>query len=82
MALVSGLRDTPLDEKCIVFGEVGLSGEIRAVQRAEARVFEAARLGFSNCILPKASLKQMTKKPDGITLVGVKNIKEAIDLIR
>ncbi len=82
MALVSGLRDIPLGEKCIVFGEVGLSGEIRAVQRAEARVFEAARLGFCECILPKASLKQITKTPDGINLIGVKNIKEAIDLIK
>ena len=82
MALVSGLRDTPLNEKCIIFGEVGLSGEIRAVQHAQARVFEASRLGFCECILPKASLKQITKTPDGITLIGVKNIKEAIDLIK
>ncbi len=82
MALVSGLRDIPLSDKCIVFGEVGLSGEIRSVERAEARVIEAARLGFSECVLPKSSLKQISKVPDGITLIGVKNIKEAIDLIR
>ncbi|MBR4910988.1 MAG: DNA repair protein RadA [Clostridia bacterium] len=82
MALVSGLRDIPISEKCIAFGEVGLSGEIRAVQRAEARVAEAARLGFTECILPKATLKHITKTPAGITLIGVKNIKEAIDTIR
>lgn len=82
MALVSGLRDVPINDKCIAFGEVGLSGEIRSVSRADARVAEAARLGFSECILPKASLKQITKKPDGIALIGVKNIKEALDIIR
>ncbi|MBQ8740112.1 MAG: DNA repair protein RadA, partial [Clostridia bacterium] len=82
MALVSGLRDTPLDEKLIAFGEVGLSGEIRSVSRVEARVNEAARLGFTKCVLPKSCTKQITKKPDGIELIGVKNIKEALSIIR
>ena len=82
MALVSGLRDIPINDKCIAFGEVGLSGEIRTVPRIEARVAEAARLGFSECILPKSSLKQITKTPNGITLIGVKNIKEALEIIR
>lgn len=82
MALVSGLRDIPINDKCIAFGEVGLSGEIRTVSRVEARVAEAARLGFSECILPKSSLKQITKTPSGITLIGVKNIKEALEIIR
>ena len=82
MALVSGLRDIPINDKCIAFGEVGLSGEIRTVSRAEARVAEAARLGFSECILPKSSLKQITKTPSGIKLIGVRNIKEALEIIR
>ena len=82
MALVSGLRDTPLDEKLIAFGEVGLSGEIRSVSRVQARVNEAARLGFTQCVLPKSCIKQITKKPDGIELIGVKNIKEALSIIR
>ncbi|MBO4432719.1 MAG: DNA repair protein RadA [Clostridia bacterium] len=82
MALVSGLRDVPINDKCIAFGEVGLSGEIRAVQRAAERVREAARLGFNECILPKTVLKQLTDIPEGITLIGVKNIGEAIGLIR
>lgn len=81
MALVSGLRDTPINEKTIAFGEVGLSGEIRSVSRVEARVAEAARLGFTECILPKSSLKGISKS-FGINLIGVKNIKEAIDLIK
>jgi DNA repair protein RadA/Sms len=82
MTLVSGLRDTPIDEKLIAFGEVGLSGEIRSVSRVQARVNEAARLGFTQCILPKSCIKQITKKPDGIELIGVRNIKEALSIIR
>ncbi len=82
MALVSGLRDTPLDEKLIAFGEVGLSGEVRSVSRVEARVNEAARLGFTQCVLPRSCIKQITKKPNGIELIGVKNVKEALSIIR
>lgn len=81
MALVSGLRDTPLDEKLIAFGEVGLSGEVRSVSRIQARVNEAARLGFTKCVLPRSSIKQITNKPAGIDLIGVKNVKEALEII-
>ncbi|MDO4608960.1 MAG: magnesium chelatase domain-containing protein, partial [Clostridia bacterium] len=82
MALVSGLRDIPLDEKLIAFGEVGLSGEIRSISRVQARVNEAARLGFTQCVLPHGCIKQITKKPDGIEIIGVKNIKQALSIIR
>lgn len=82
MALVSGLRDTPIDEKLIAFGEVGLSGEIRNVSRVQARVNEAARLGFTQCILPRSCIKQITKKPDGMELIGVKNLQQALSIIR
>lgn len=82
MALVSGLRETPIDEKLIAFGEVGLSGEVRSVSRVQSRVNEAARLGFAQCVLPKSCIKQIRNIPNGIELIGVKNIKEAIMLIR
>ncbi len=82
MSLVSGLRDVPLSDKMIAFGEVGLSGEIRSVPRPKARVIEAARLGFTECILPKSCLKQIDKVPEGIKLIPVKNLREAINLIR
>ena len=81
MSLVSGLRDIPIDGKLIAFGEVGLSGEIRSISRVQTRVNEAARLGFKQCVLPKSSIKQITKKPDGIELIGVRNLKEALSLI-
>ncbi len=82
MALVSGLRDIALDEHTIAFGEIGLSGEIRTVPRAQARVQEAARLGFKKCILPKACLKQITNCPSSIELVGVSNLGQALSVIR
>ncbi len=81
MALVSGLRDIPIDDKTIAFGEVGLSGELRSVPRVNARVTEAARLGFERCILPKSCLRQMTDVK-GIELVGVKSLGDALNFIR
>ena len=80
MALVSSYRNRPVDEKTIVFGEVGLSGEVRAVNMPEQRVAEAKKLGFETCILPKTSLDKM-RKMEGIRLVGVENIREAISLL-
>ena len=82
MALVSGLRDIPIDEKIIAFGEVGLSGELRSVPRAQARINEAARLCFTKCILPKASIKQITSCPASLELIGVRSLGQAISVIR
>lgn len=82
MALVSGLRDIPIDENTIAFGEIGLSGELRSVPRAQARVTEAARMGFKQCIMPKSCLKQITAVPESIKLVGVRRLSEAVAIIR
>lgn len=80
MALVSSYRNRPIDEKTIVFGEVGLSGEVRAVNMPEQRVAEAKKLGFETCILPEVSLK-MVREISGIKLVGVKTISDAVNTI-
>ena len=64
----------------IVFGEVGLSGEVRAVSMPEQRVAEAKKLGFEICILPKVCL-DMVKEIKGIKLLGVGNISDAINLL-
>lgn len=80
LALVSSLKDRPVNPKCIIFGEVGLSGEVRAVSMAEQRVREAMKLGFESCILPQVSLEKM-KRVEGIVLHGVRNVREAIGLI-
>ncbi len=80
MAIISSYKNRAIDEKMIVFGEVGLSGEVRAVSMPEQRVAEAKKLGFQTCILPEVS-KNMVKNIDGIKIVGVKNIGDAMQLI-
>ncbi len=80
MAIMSSYKDRPLDDKTICFGEVGLSGEVRAVNMAEQRVLEAKKLGFEMCIMPKVSLESMNKVT-GIKLVGVSNVKEAVNYL-
>ncbi len=82
MALVSGLRDIPIDPNTIAFGEIGLSGEIRSVPRAQSRIIEAARLGFTKCIMPKANIKNITNCPNSIELIGVSNLTQAIRFIK
>ncbi len=80
LALVSSYKEKPLDETMICFGEVGLSGEVRSVNMVEQRVNEAKKLGFTTCILPKVSLKSVGTV-DGIKIIGVENIREAVDLL-
>ena len=76
MALISSYKNRVISPDTIVFGEVGLAGEVRAVSQAEQRVLEAKKLGFRKCILPAVSAKSI-KKIDGIELIGVNNIREA-----
>lgn len=85
MAVVSSFKNRPIDEKMIVFGEIGLSGEVRAVNMAEQRIMEAKKLGFTTCVLPAVCLEQLSDKKkivgNGMHLVGVKSVQDAIDLI-
>lgn len=80
MAVVSSYKDRAIDEKTIVFGEVGLSGEVRAVNMPEQRVQEAKKLGFETVIMPKVSLKSV-EKIKGIRIVGVQTVKDAVNCI-
>ena len=80
MAIVSSYKNHPIDEKTIVFGEVGLSGEVRAVSMPEQRVAEAKKLGFETCIIPEVS-KDMVKGVQGINIIGVKNIGDVVGLL-
>ena len=80
MALVSSYKNRPVDEKTIVFGEVGLSGEVRAVSMPEQRVAEAKKLGFETVIMPEVSVSSVSNIK-GIRIVGVKTISDAIHLI-
>jgi len=80
MALISSYKDKPVNEKTIAFGEIGLSGEVRAVSMAEQRVQEAKKLGFEIVIMPEVSKKNLTKI-DGIKIIGVQNLREVMKAI-
>jgi DNA repair protein RadA/Sms len=77
IAILSSYKNKALDSKTIVFGEVGLTGEVRAVNLVEQRVIEAAKMGYNVCILPQVNKENM--KNAGIKLIGVRNIREVIN---
>ena len=84
LAIISSYKEKPIDEKTICFGEVGLSGEVRAVSMAEQRVLEAKKLGFETCILPKVCVEAIQgrkKEIKGIRLVGVGTVADAMKAI-
>lgn len=78
LAILSGFKNKALSPKLIAFGEVGLSGEVRAVSMARQRVAEAEKLGFETCILP-AVCAEDCRKNSKIEVIGVKSVQEAID---
>lgn len=81
MAIASSHKEFVIDEKTVIFGEVGLSGEIRSVSLAEQRVSEAVKLGFETVILPKSCMKAFRgSTPAGIRLIPVADINEALKL--
>ena len=80
LALISSYKNSPISEKTIVFGEVGLSGEVRAVNMPEQRVMEAKKLGFETCIIPEVC-KDMVKNISDIKIIGVKNLNEILQLL-
>lgn len=82
MALISSLKDKVLDEKTLAFGEIGLAGEIRAVNNCEQRITEAQRLGFSKCIVPFHNYKSLSKELKiNMDIVPVRTIRSAFDAI-
>lgn len=80
MAIASSYKNKVVDEGLLIFGEVGLSGEVRGVNMAEQRVREGEKLGFTACLMPKANLDSLQGKYK-IQLIGVSNIKEAMGYI-
>ena len=80
MALVSSYKDKAVDPGTVIFGEVGLAGEVRAVSMADQRIYEAKKLGFTTCILPRLCLEKI-KPVEGIRLIGVSNVREAIGAV-
>ncbi len=75
-AVMSSIRECPIDTQMLVCGEIGLGGEIRAVSAADIRIREASKLGFKRCVIPEGNLGSLKKKAH-MTLVGVKHVREA-----
>ncbi len=83
VAIASSFRDVPVDEHTVVLGEVGLTGEVRAVSQIDKRVMEAMRIGFKNCIIPSGNIKMLEKMKElaDINIKGVGNVYEALELL-
>ena len=82
MALVSSLKDYPIKDDVLAFGEIGLAGEIRAISHCEQRIREAARLGFSKCIVPKHNVRSLTEElKNQIEIIGVRTIRQAFEAL-
>ena len=80
LAIHSSMRNKPLPRGLVVFGEVGLAGEIRPAPRGQERLREAAKLGFSIALIPKANAPK--QKIEGLTIIGVERIDEALNRVR
>ena len=81
MALISSLKDVPIKEDALVFGEIGLAGELRMTSHVQARISEAQRLGFRRCILPANCLKKRPVSDCEIELIGVNTVREAFEAL-
>ena len=79
-AVASGFRERPMDPKILIFGEVGLGGEVRAIHQAEVRLREAAKMGFKQCLLPERNRMRLNGV-DGIDVIGVGTIREALEVL-
>lgn len=78
-ALVSSFLNKPIESDLVVFGEVGLTGEVRGVSQVELRISEAKKLGFKKCLLPKINLEKNNKfDKNSLELIGIKSVEEAI----
>ena len=78
MSLISGITDKVIPDELIAFGEIGLSGEVRAISHVEYRVKEAVRLGFTKILLPKKNITSSIKVPSSVELLGVSNIYQVL----
>jgi DNA repair protein RadA/Sms len=79
-AVVSSLRERPVESRTVVVGELGLGGEVRAVSQADLRIREAAKLGFRRCILPSRNVAKLDPV-EGMEVVGVQDVREALDAV-
>lgn len=82
MALISSFKNRPIEGKTVIFGEVGLSGEVRGVSMASHRVAEAKKLGFDTCILPLSNYESLlSEEKTGMRFYGVANVADAVEML-
>jgi DNA repair protein RadA/Sms len=79
-AMISSFLDRPVDKDLVVFGEVGLAGEIRRVSQPEVRIKEAKKLGFSRCLLPKGNAEACSRI-EGVELVSVESVRNLMEVL-
>jgi DNA repair protein RadA/Sms len=79
LAIASSIKDRPLPADLVVVGEIGLSGELRAISQLPARLSEAAKLGFRRALVPKTVRRSSEPLPDGIDIIRVRSLEEALD---
>lgn len=79
-AIASSFLDKPVAERTVIMGEVGLTGEVRAIGQADARISEAAKMGFNRCILPQSNLRRLAPAAD-VAAVGVESVTEAVEAL-
>jgi DNA repair protein RadA/Sms len=79
-AIASSFLDKPIQGGTVVLGEVGLTGEVRAIGQVEARVGESKKMGFSRCIVPESNLKR-ARDVTGIELIGVRSVSDAVEAL-
>lgn len=83
LALISGIRDTPVESGLIAIGEIGLSGEVRAVTESEKRISEAARLGFKKILIPHRNMAKLkAEKYPSVEIIPVRSVFEALAYIK
>lgn len=77
-AIASSFQNRPIDERTVVFGEVGLAGEVRAISQASTRLREAIAMGFRRAVIPRSNLARLPEFDDGLEIVGVRTVAEAL----
>ena len=77
-AIASSFLDRPIPDGTVVLGEMGLTGEVRAISHPDIRVSEVKKMGFTTCLMPVGNLKRMPEM-NGIKLVGIKTVSDAVD---
>lgn len=80
-SLASSLLNRPVESDIVVFGEVGLAGEVRGVSQVELRLKEAEKLGFKKCVLPRINLERLKHSDSNVSLIGIGSIEKAIEVL-